>query len=211
MKKKFSLLYKILILIMSFIGLCLNFTIAPIKNNIIYFTIQSNLLCFLFYLVIVILELMGKLKKNKIYYITKGTVTMAITITMLIYEVVLATSGTMEIYEEHMLACNFVHLLVPIMIIMDYLIFGEKGNLKREYPLYWSSILIVYVAFCVIYVLFGGRFLDGSKYPYYYMDIEKYGICRVILNNIVIYIGFVIYGLLVQKLDEFLSRKHKKM
>ena len=69
MKKKFSLLYKILILIMSFIGLCLNFTIAPIKNNIIYFTIQSNLLCFLFYLVIVILELLGKLKKNKMYYI----------------------------------------------------------------------------------------------------------------------------------------------
>ena len=98
MKEKISLLFKILIVITSFVGLYLNFKIAPIKNNIIYFTIQSNLLCFLFYLIIVILKLTGKLQKNQIYYIFKGTVTLAITITMFIYESDLATSGTMGIY-----------------------------------------------------------------------------------------------------------------
>lgn len=211
MKQKLSLLFKILIVIMSLIGLYLNFKVAPIKSNIIYFTIQSNLLCFLFYLVIVILKLIGKLQKNRIYYITKGTVTMAITITMFIYESVLATSGTMGIYEEHMFACNFVHLVVPLMVIFDYIIFGEKGNLEKKYPLYWSSVLVAYLIFYIIYVSLGGTFMGGSKYPYYYMNIEKYGIVKVLINNISIYAAFLLYGMFVQKLDVYWSKKHRKV
>ncbi len=211
MKEKISLLFKILIVITSFVGLYLNFKIAPIKNNIIYFTIQSNLICFLFYLIIVILKLTGKLQKNQIYYIFKGTVTMAITITMFVYESVLATSGTMGIYEEHMLACNFVHLIVPLMVIFDYVVFGEKGNLKKEYPIYWSFILIGYLIFYIIYVSFGGTFLGNSKYPYYYMNIEKYGLVKVLINNISIYVAFLLYGIFIQKLDAYWSKKHRKV
>lgn len=109
-RKKISLFYKILIVIISGIGLYLNFKMSSFRENIIYFTIQSNLLCFLFYLIIVILNFTKKLKKNNIYYIFKGMVTMAITITMFVYQLLISTNGGIEGYENNMLACNFVHL-----------------------------------------------------------------------------------------------------
>lgn len=208
MKKKISLIYKILIVIMCGIGLYLNFDITSFKDNIIYFTIQSNLLCFIFYFVIVVLELTKKLKKNNFYYISKGMVTMAITITMAVYQLLISTNGGIPGYENHMLACNFAHLIVPLMIIFDYIVFGEKGNLKKEYPFIWSLVLVAYIIFDIIYVALGGTFLNGSKYPYFYMDIEKYGILGTFINCLIIYVFFVGYGFIVQALDNKLGHKN---
>lgn len=206
MKKNISLIYKILIVIMSFIGLYLNFKISSFRENIVYFTIQSNLLCFIFYLVIVILKLTNKLKKSDLYYITKGMVTMSITLTMLVYQMVLSTSGTMDVYENNILACNFVHLIVPLMVILDYVIFGEKGHLKKNYPFIWSIVLVLYIMFLIIYILLGGTFMDGNKYPYYFMNIEQLGLFRVFISNLVLYVFFILCGLFVQKLDNYFSK-----
>lgn len=210
MKKKISLFYKILIVIISGIGLYLNFRMSSFKENIIYFTIQSNLLCFLFYLIIVILNFTKKLKKNNIYYIFKGMVTMAITITMFVYQLLISTNGGIEGYENNMLACNFVHLIVPLMVIFDYIIFGEKGNLKKEYPFIWSLVLVAYVLFEVIYVALGGTFIGGTTYPYFYMNTAEYGLIGVCINCLMVYIFFVGYGFIVQVLDSKLSENSSK-
>ena len=66
MKKKVDLLFKAIIVLVSGIGLFLNFKLLTIRDSIIYFTIQSNLLSFIFYLITVILMLTKKLKKNNI-------------------------------------------------------------------------------------------------------------------------------------------------
>lgn len=134
---------------------------------------------------------------------------MAITITMLIYQVVIATSGTMDDYVGHELACTFVHFIVPILVMSDYVIFGEKGNLKKNYPYIWSLTLISYVIFDIIYVLQGGTFSDGSIYPYFYMDAEKYGLLRVMFNCFIIYALFILYGIIVQTLDNKLAKIKK--
>ena len=207
MKKKLSLFYKILIVLTSGIGLYLNFKAFTIKGALIYYTIQSNLMCFLFYLSIVILYLCGKLKKNNIYYILKGLVTMAITITFFVYWIMISSS--MDAYIGHELACIFVHFIVPLLVISDYIIFGEKGNLKKNYPYIWSLTLISYVIFDIIYVSQGGTFHDGTIYPYFYMNIEQYGLLQVGINCFVIYIFFVIYGILVQKADNKLGNNKK--
>jgi hypothetical protein len=210
MKEKISLFYKILIVVMGGIGLYLNFEMSSISDNIIYFTIQSNLLCFLFYLVIVILTLIKKLKKDNVYYMFKGMVTMSITITMFVYQLLISTNGGVPGYENHMLACNFVHLFVPLMIIFDYIIFGEKGNLKKNYPFIWSLVLVAYILFDIIYVVLGGTFIGGTTYPYFYMDIEKYGLVGVFINCLLVYIFFVGYGFIVQALDNKLSTNSNK-
>ena len=175
MKQKISFLYKLLIVVVSGIGLYLNFRFIPFKINILYFTIQSNLLCFVFYFVIILLELFNKLKKNNLYYILKGMVTMSITITMFIYQGLLASTLSTTIYSGHLLESNFLHLIVPLMVMIDYAVFGEKGHLKKKYPFYWSIILIIYFIFNVIYIGIGGKFAGGASYPYYYMDVTKYG------------------------------------
>lgn len=207
MKKKLSLFYKMLIVLASGIGLYLNFKAFTIKGSLIYYTIQSNLMCFLFYLAIVILYLCRKLKKNNTYYILKGLVTMAITITFFVYWIIISSS--MDAYIGHELACIFVHFIVPLLVISDYIIFGEKGNLKKNYPYIWSLTLISYVIFDIIYVSQGGTFQDGTIYPYFYMNIDQYGLLQVGINCLVIYIFFVIYGILVQKADNKLGNNKK--
>lgn len=209
MKKYIEIIYKILIIIMCGIGLYMNFELFSLKESIIYFTIQSNLLCFVYYIIIVILMLIKKLKKNNFYYISKGMVTMAITLTFLMYQLVIHPNGGVPGYENNMLACHFVHLFVPLMIIFDYIIFGEKGNLKKNYPLYWSMPLLFYLAFVIIYTLCDGTFMNGESYPYIFMDINKFGLIGVVRNLLIIYVFFVGYGTIVQKIDNWLKKEIK--
>lgn len=209
MKNKLSLIYKILIVIVSFIALYLNFKLIPLEKNILYFTIQSNIFCFIFFFIIVILRLLKKEKKNNIYYIIKGMVTMSITITMFVFQMVISTNG-LGIYDGHLLECYLVHIVVPLLVIFDYIIFGEKGNLKKSYPFIWSFILIFYSIFSFIYTLFGGTYINGAKYPYFYMDTDVYGMIGVLRNCLIVYVGFILYGILIQKLDNRLSLENKK-
>lgn len=206
MKEKISLIYKILIVVVSGIGLYLNFKLYSFKTAILYFTNLSNILVFLFYLVGLILYFTKKLKKNDIYYIIKGMITMAITITMFVYQIIL--SGSMNAFVGHEVENAFVHLIVPFLVIFDYIIFGKKGNLKKNYPFIWSFILIVYQLFVIIYSLLGGKFME-SDVPYPYMDISKNGIWTVILNCVLVYVFFVGYGTIVQTLDNKLDKKNK--
>lgn len=205
MKTKLSLLFKILIVVMSAVGLYLNFSELTFKNSIIYFTLQSNVIVFLFYFICLILYFTKKLKKGNNYYIFKGMVTMAITITMVVYQLVLSNGNT--VYENHVLANNFVHLFVPLLVICDYIFFGEKGHLKKSYPFIWSIVLIAYMLFDIIYVSLGGTFLNGEKYPYAYMNVDKYGMLGVIGNCAIIYVAFVLYGFIIQTLDNKIGNK----
>ncbi len=59
------------------------------------------------------------------------------------------------------------------------------------------------------YINFGGNFLGGSKYPYFFLDIEKYGISGVIGNLTFVYILFLLYGYLVYFIDKKLGKKNK--
>lgn len=207
MKNKLSLLFKIIIVIISGIGLYLNFNLLSFKDSIIYFTIQSNLLCFIYFLGLVVLTITKKLKKTDLYYISKGMVTMAITTTLIVYWFVLVPEGGIEAYIGHNLENNFVHLFTPLLVIFDYIIFEEKGHLKKNYPFIWSFVLIAYLVFTILYVLVGGTFMNGDKYPYPCIDVEKLGLMRASINALIIYIFFVGYGSIVQYID-YKLRKH---
>ena len=207
-KEKFSFLFKLLILVVCGIGLYLNFKIGSLWM-ILYFTLLSNLMCFLFYLFAIILKLCNKLEKNNIYYVFKGMITMAITLTMFGYWLLVASGGDIGIYASHMTSCRIVHLYVPILVMLDYLIFGEKGNLKKSYPFIWSTVVIGYGIFTSVYSFFGGLFLGNNKYPYNYLNIEEFGVIKVCINCLVIYITYVVYGVIIQKIDKLLGKENK--
>ena len=207
MKEIIKLIYRILIVIISAIGLYVNFKFLTFEKGILYFTNLSNLLCMIYFLVLVILMITNKVKRNDIYYIFKGMVTMGITLTMIVYNLLLANSNAAGVFENHQLECIIVHIIVPLMVIFDYIIFAEKGNLKKEYPLIWSFVLIAYQLFVTIYTANGGTFIDGSTYPYPFMDMEKYGAGQVTINMIVTFVFFVGYGSIVQMLDNKLGKK----
>ena len=196
---KISLLYKLLIVIVTGIGLYLNFKFITFQNGIVYFTIQSNLLCFMFYLVWVMLLVFHKQKPDDKYYMVKGLVTTSITLTMVIYNILLAT-GNINAYDGHLIECIFVHYLVPLMIICDYFVFEEKGHVKYSYPLIWSIGLIFYGIFYIVYVTHGGDFVEGN-YAYSFLNVDKFGLIGVVANCLIIYMCFVLFGYIVLYFD----------
>ena len=210
MKEKIKLIYRIIIIIVTAIGLYLNFKFLTFEKGILYFTNLSNLLCLIYFTILVILMITKKLKRNNTYYIVKGMVTMAITLTMVVYNLLLSSSSAASAFENHQLECNIVHIVVPLLVIFDYILFGEKGHLKKEYPLIWSFVLIAYQAFVVVYTANGGTFINNSTYPYPFMDIETYGIGKTTINMIITFVFFLGYGNIVQMLDNKLGEKKKK-
>lgn len=206
-KENIALIYRVLIVIVATVSLYLNFKLMPSIQFLLYFTNLSNLLCLIYFTILIIQTIRKKATKDKKYYIVKGMVTMCITLTMLVYNLVLSSSEGTELFQEHMLECNLVHIVVPLMVIFDYIIFGEKGNLRKEYPYIWSLALFVYQIIIMIYSSLGGTFIGGASYPYFYMDISKFGVVGVIINCLLILMCFIGYGTFVQTLDNGLRKK----
>ncbi|MBE6157453.1 MAG: hypothetical protein E7160_01510 [Firmicutes bacterium] len=204
------LIYRMIIVIVSGIGLYLNFKLETVRIGILYFTNISNLLCFLYFLGVVVATITHKLKKNDFYYLSKGMVTMSVTLTYFVYNLVLNNSGTVSIFDNHELETNIVHIVVPLLVIFDYVIFGTKGHLKKNYPYIWSSILIIYQLFITVYSSLGGRFLNGDKYPYFYMDVSKYGVRNVLISGLIILVFYIGYGSIIQTLDNKLAEVKEK-
>lgn len=184
----------------------MNYKILYLNNMFLYFTILSNMCVFIFYLISFILYFANKLKDNKLYYIIKGMITVDITLTMAVYNFVL-TSGTL--YQEHVFAGMFVHLITPTLVILDYIMFGKKGHLKYSYPIYWSISLIIYTLVCWLYGFYGGVFADGNSYPYFYMNFNEFGLLGVIKNCMIVYMIYLIYSYIIVWLDNLCAKESK--
>ena len=117
----------------------------------------------------------------------------------------------MGVYENHLFECYLVHIVVPSLVIFDYIIFGEKGNLKKSYPFIWSLVLIAYLFFYIIYISNGGLFANGTKYPYVFLDLDKYSVFHVVVNCVIVYIVFIGLGFLIQFLDNKLANENKNI
>lgn len=204
-KRNIALVYRVVIVVVSAVALFLNFKLFTFKIGILYFTNFSNLLCLLYFSVLVICMILKKERNDDLHYIIKGMVTMAITLTMFLYYFILNSNAVA--FKNHMLECNLVHLVVPLLVIFDYIIFGIKGNLKKNYPLIWSAILFIYQIFITIYMMLGGKFANGDSYPYFYMNVSKYGVLGVFINILIILIVYIVYGKIIQVLDNKLGNR----
>lgn len=206
MKERLSVINKILILIICGSGLAFNFKILGFTNSFLYFTTLSNLFCFIFYLITLILKLFKKLNKNNAYYILKGIMTLSIMLTMIMYYL-LYFLGKIPNFYGHYFISPMLHLITPILVIIDYFTFGEKGNFTKKLPFAWSIFLIIYSIMIIIYSLLGGTF-NGDKYPYDFMNFEKYGLLKVAIVNFILYLLFISYGFFIQYIDKKISKKN---
>jgi hypothetical protein len=202
MKNKFSVVFKILIVIISFIGILLNIGLYGNFQMLLYFTNLSNIFCFILFSVLLILEITKKIKKNEIYYIIKGNATISIIMTTIVYQLILYTNNKPELFVGHEIATLFVHIIVPLLVWFDYLIFDKNGLFKKIYPFIWCCFLLIYQVFIVIYSSLGGTFIDGSKYPYFYMDISKYGL----FNSLLMQVSILFLAILIGYLSLILSK-----
>lgn len=177
-------------------------------SMLLYYTVLSNILVFSFLIYLVKAEQdKADLTATGLVRI-KGGVTMAITITFVIYHFLLAPLAKAEDFWN---IRNFlVHYIVPIGMIMDTLVWDKKRSYRLIDPILWS---VTPLAYCLL-ALFNGLVTKlpvpgavDSPFPYFFINVSKYGWLTVLQNSLGIFIGYVLVGYLLVISKYFLGKK----
>jgi hypothetical protein len=167
-----------------------------------YYTILSNIVVLVFFAYLLLRAARGV--RAPVSPVVAGAVTMCIALTFLVFHFVLA--GSLFSMGGYMgsLTNLLPHYVVPIMVIVDWLVFEPKGHLKKLDPVKWLLIPLAYVVFSLIRARFGVYSRTGSHYPYDFLDIDKYGAWQVVINSAVIGAGYALVGYVFYFIDRFI-------
>ena len=153
-------LYRIIFLLCCEAGMILQYIDSLRRGNadtlLYYYTVQSGILCFLYFFFLAVFSP----KKEKA--VIRGAVTMCIAVTAIAY--LFMPNGAKEaaasdkaFYTGYIL----MHYIVPLMVILDYLLFFPKGLYKALHPLCWLILPYLYIAFTMICAKFGSKIFSA--------------------------------------------------
>lgn len=191
------------------------FSGAPVGSTFLFFTGQSNVLC-LAWMLFMLIATIRDLALHGAHGVTApsprlgAAVMMTITVTMLIYVVLLAPESFRQTgggSRPFGLTDDLVHIVTPILLIGDWLLFNPKGRLRSHDPLLWTIPPYAYLVFAYSWVALGGDFGEGRAYPYPFMDVDLHGVGGVALWIIALSVALVMVGYLYLALDRHLGRR----
>lgn len=178
-------------------------------NMLLYYTEMSNILVFSFMIFLVIYEwIYGKTSNNPRLTRVKGGITMAITITFMVYHFMLRP------YVEPESFWNFsnllVHYVAPLCMIFDTLCLDKVKTYYWFDPFIWTLIPLAYFGFG----LYNGLVLQweipgtpDSPFPYYFINVTKYGALAVAQVSAIIAVLYVLIGYILLTIKRFVGSK----
>lgn len=184
----------------------------PSWTSFLYYTMVSDLLCLGWMLVLAVrtardLRRIGPFGTSTPSARWSGAVMMAITVTMLIYVVVLVPTridaGDTDIYS---LTDTLIHIVTPALLIVDWLLFVPKGTFRWTDPLLWTLIPFAYLGWSLVYGALGGEFVGGDRYPYPFLDVDALGIGGVLTWIVALTVALVAVGFVYVVIDRVLGR-----
>jgi len=211
MKNKFSRaarIYLILLVIAAWFALTGQFYLiivnrqVPVAEVIIryftFFTILTNLLVAVCGTVLLLAA-----ASNWGKFFSKATTLTAITVNIIIvgatYNAILRAlwnpQGMQRVVDE------LLHLVIPIMFLIFWLLFVPKGRLKWGNIFLWTVYPIAYL----IVILIRGAF--SGYYPYPFVDVVKLGYPHVLLNSCAVAIAFILVALVLIGIDKLMSKR----
>ncbi len=176
MRKKISYAIKCLIVIATLVGV----TVALITysrdgyshpaKRLLYFTTLSNVWLGLTFLYFVIAPLLNKNEKvEQIFYLLKYVFTVSITITGLVFCVLLAPFVT-DGYHPWSLSSVLTHVVAPLLAIADLFVDPREFVFRYRYAVYTIIPPLVYFIFAGILGALKIDFGRGDAYPYFFMN-----------------------------------------
>jgi len=188
-------------------------TPTPTWNALLYYTVLSNLLCLVWTALLIVrtirdLRADGPRGCSTPSARWSGAVMMAITVTMIVYLVVLVPSAFVQggDYVPFSLTDNLIHVVTPCLLIADWLLFVPKGRLRWTDPLRWTLIPYAYLAFALVYGGLGGEFSPGKTYAYPFLDVDTIGVGGVAGWILVLSVALLAVGYLYVVVDRLLAR-----
>jgi hypothetical protein len=183
-----------------------------------FYTTQSNILCLLWMALLAVVTV-----KDIVRFGPRGlsapaprwgaAVMMAITVTMLIYLVILAPAAFQQAgsaYVPFTLTDDLVHIITPCLVIFDWFLFTPKGKLHWFDPPCWAGLPYAYLAFAFTWSALGGDFGSGRRYPYAFMDVQAYGVGGVAVQILILTVSLEAFGYLYVVADKTLARVARK-
>jgi len=209
-----ALIYRCLILTACSAGLGLNFFIRQGRfdsQSLIYYTNLSNLLCFLYFAALMArtaMRLRDGAAAVTLLPRLKGAFTLMIAVTLLVYHFVLA-GGNVPAYNgtQRWMANMLLHYAAPAMVILDWVLFDPKRVFRGYDPLLWLIIPLLYAIFTFVRAEIGGEMGGrGSRFPYFFLDVDALGWSKVLGYAGVIALVFTALGYIMLLLDRKVLR-----
>ncbi|WP_406046064.1 Pr6Pr family membrane protein [Micromonospora sp. NBC_00898] len=137
----------------------------------------------------------------------KGAVTLYITITGVVYHLVLANPASPFAMAQpdralgEALGNQFLHTVVPLLAVADWALFDPRGRLRPRYAAWWLAFPLAYLGFALV------RGLIVHRYPYPFIDAGQLGYDGVGLSSLFFAFAFWVLGLLFVGVDRGLARR----
>lgn len=189
MRQEIHLCWSIIIKIIVVICFCVGFTMSYLYGhvngitNLLYFTNQSNIWIALFDFIIIFymmyLLLHKRYEVNHIVYKIQQVLTVCISITGLVYNLVLVPAFYLSNiegptgYTPFSLAAVLLHIVVPILSVFDFFMFTRHVDFKYKDSLYSLIPTGYYFIFSLIGYLLNWDFGDGRNYPYFFLNYDS--------------------------------------
>ncbi|MBQ0151041.1 MAG: Pr6Pr family membrane protein [Bacteroidales bacterium] len=173
----FNQCHGFLFLIKSYIYDTGNFTIfaddnqispheIPLRNSLLYFTIQSNFWIAAVCMAGGVMMLKG-ISPGRSWSVAKMMFTISITLTGTVFCFILAP--TMEGNPFTLSSC-LVHVFSPLLAVVDYLVVSRCLDLRYKDALWGAVPPLYYLGFASLGYILNWQFSPGVRYPYFFLD-----------------------------------------
>lgn len=182
--KKVVILYRVIFIFLCGLGVILSLTSKSTDEfmgngtALNFYTLQSNLWVFILELVLLLLTIIEDVKQVSIIkekmVVLKFVMTVAILVTFIVYWSMLAP----YVAQKNVLALSNVilHAISPILMLVDFLVFDREYTFKKNNVYLTIIPPLYYLIFAMVRAEISDTvFTQGSRYPYWFIDIDTFG------------------------------------
>ncbi|HEY9481615.1 MAG TPA: Pr6Pr family membrane protein [Micromonosporaceae bacterium] len=156
---------------------------GSIVNFFSFFTIEANVIAVA---VFVVGAIPGREPTARWYDLVRGAAATYMSVTGVVYAVLLsdlpaAADSTIPWVNE------VLHYLMPLIVFLDWLFVPPKQAIRFRESLTWAPFPLVYAIYSLI------RGAATSWYPYPFLNVDRHGLGRVLVNCVGIGIGTIVF------------------
>jgi hypothetical protein len=197
----FALCYRLASFVLCLMGILVTMGVFDGRVGwtfLLYYTLESNLMVLAMFGALIVktaadLKNGGVTGEVSYYERLSAIVTLSITVTLVIFWVLLAPSmGGRGLLAFSNLQ---VHAITPLLMIFDFLFFAAPGKLKKSDPLIFAVIPLAYFAQSTVLgfsgVRYGAQSGSPTRFPYFFVDFDILGarVFAYVLFFIVFFMG----------------------
>ena len=186
------------------------------RSFYIYFTNLSNYLA----AGIMLAELIQTARKRDNGFVTvaprlRFISMLGLVLTFLVFNLLLARDPARDPALNYKVECMLCHIVLPVMYVIDWLMFYEHGKVRWTWPVLSALYPIAYLIYVFAHAAlwrFGSGVMNHAGaapviYPYFFLNPEKVGINGVAMWIGVLLIGFILGGFLFLLVDRLMMKR----